>query len=74
MRQLLEANVVPKSAVEDAFHLAFSAVNGVDVLLTWNCKHIANINVMRGIDRICQKLNYETPLIATPLELLGRES
>src|SRR6056297_2447483 len=33
---------IPAGAEIDAFHIAVSAVNGMDYLLTWNCKHIAN--------------------------------
>jgi hypothetical protein len=38
---LVASGAVPRTAVEDALHIAVAAVHGVDYLLTWNCKHIA---------------------------------
>jgi len=40
--ELLKDGVAPASAGDDAFHIACAGVHGVDFLLTWNCKHIAN--------------------------------
>ncbi len=40
--ELLKDGVVPESAADDAFHIACAGVHGVDFLLTWNCRHIAN--------------------------------
>ncbi len=34
--------VVPSKAAEDALHIAIATLYGVDYLLTWNCRHIAN--------------------------------
>ena len=56
---------------EDSEHIALSAINGIDYLLTWNCKHIANANTRRSIELVLQKMGYVCPIICTPLELLG---
>lgn len=40
--QILRAGAVPSKAALDAGHIAVAAVHGVDFLLTWNCRHIAN--------------------------------
>src|SRR5688572_29310771 len=47
-RALLAAHALPAKALVDALHVAAAAVHGIDYLLTWNCKHIANA-AMRGI-------------------------
>ena len=52
-------------------YLAVSAVHGVDVLLTWNCKHIANAAIMKELEAIVAGCGYEIPVICTPEELLG---
>jgi predicted nucleic acid-binding protein len=39
---LLTAAALPRNAELDALHIAVAAVNGMDYLLTWNCRHIAN--------------------------------
>lgn len=68
----LETSVISYLVSDMSSNLvSLSAINGVDVLLTWNCKHIANIQVERGIKRICEEFGYEPPFICTPLELMG---
>src|SRR2546430_14104091 len=39
---LLKEGAFPKKAQADAYHLAIAATNGLDILLTWNCRHLAN--------------------------------
>ena len=41
-RSLVEKGPIPEKAKVDALHIAVAASNGMDYLLTWNCKHIAN--------------------------------
>ena len=40
--KLIEQNAIPRQAAEDALHIAVATVSGMDYLLTWNFKHIAN--------------------------------
>jgi len=40
--KLVEEGAMPRKAVEDALHIAVATLNGMDYLLTWNFKHIAN--------------------------------
>jgi hypothetical protein len=39
---LLSSRLIPAKAAADAAHIAIAAVHGMDFLLTWNCRHIAN--------------------------------
>ena len=51
-------------------HIAIAAVNGIQFLLTWNCRHIANPS-FRAADRAyIREMGYEAPVICTPQELL----
>jgi hypothetical protein len=68
---ILSAGMLPPQAVRDAAHVAVSAVHGVDYLLTWNCKHLANAQIARRIALVCQRLGYQMPIICTPEELMG---
>jgi hypothetical protein len=68
---ILSSGVLPASAVRDAAHVAVAAVHRVDYLMTWNCKHLANAQIMRRIEAVCQRLGYRMPIICTPEELLG---
>jgi len=46
-------SLVPKKNVEDALHIAVATVHGIDYLLTWNCKHIANAEMQRKLTTLC---------------------
>jgi predicted nucleic acid-binding protein len=67
--KLVGIGAIPTKATEDALHIAVAAVHGVDFLLTWNCKHIANAAMRQAIERICRDADYEPPVICTPEEL-----
>jgi len=69
-QRLVKEGAIPKDSAIDAYHIAVDAVNGMDYLLTWNCKHIANALLRPKIEEICRGCGYEPPLICTPLELL----
>ncbi|WP_437756547.1 type II toxin-antitoxin system VapC family toxin [Sorangium sp. So ce1389] len=71
---LLASNLVaggglPAKARVDALHVATAAVHGMDFLLTWNCKHIANAATRDRIEELCRADGFEPPIICTPLEL-----
>ena len=66
---LLSDTAVPRNSFDDALHIATAAVNGMDFLVTWNCKHIANAVTRPIIRRTCEKLGYVCPEICTPDEL-----
>lgn len=67
---LLLGGGLPPKARLDALHIACAAYHEMDVLLTWNCTHIANpaqLPVMRGL---CAAKGYKLPELVTPFELM----
>ena len=68
--RLLVKSALPEKAKIDALHIAVAAVHGIEYLLTWNCKHIANAVMRPKIEGICRAADYEPPIICTPLELM----
>jgi predicted nucleic acid-binding protein len=70
---LLLANALPAKARLDALHIAICAVQNIDYLLTWNCKHIANAKTMSLIERVCVQNSFKCPRLCTPLELTKDE-
>ena len=64
-----ELQIPPKARI-DAFHISIAAVHGIQFLLTWNCKHIANPENRPKIERACRDRGMEPPLICTPFDLL----
>ncbi|MBI4847610.1 MAG: type II toxin-antitoxin system VapC family toxin [Nitrospirae bacterium] len=71
LARILIDEALPPKAVEDALHIAVAAIHGMDYLLTWNCKHIANAEKEYAIAAVCRSNNYEPPIICTPEELMG---
>ena len=69
-KQLLDHGAVPRKAAEDAVHIAIAATNGVDYLVTWNLKHIANEAQRSKIERGCLELGYIPAKIRTPKGLM----
>ena len=70
-KAIINEGITPAHALADAGHIAVAAVNVVDYLLTWNCKHLANVQIARRIRLVCQRLGYRMPVICTPEELMG---
>jgi hypothetical protein len=62
---------LPAKADVDAVHIAAATIHGMDYLLTWNCKHIANAQIQRKLAEISFDSGYELPILCTPYELLG---
>ena len=69
-QELVSTGAVPEKAAEDALHLAIAVTNGVEYLLTWNCKHLANATMRTKIEDVCRSAGYEPVIICTPEELL----
>lgn len=69
--QFLTKSTLPPKASDDALHIAAATVYGLDYLLTWNCKHIANAQIQKKLAQISIEEGYELPTICTPYELMG---
>ncbi|BAZ20211.1 hypothetical protein NIES4073_10870 [Kalymmatonema gypsitolerans NIES-4073] len=69
--QFLTKSNLPSKASDDAIHIATATVHGLDYLLTWNCKHIANAQIQKKLTQICFDFGYKLPTICTPYELMG---
>ena len=71
-RVLLEVHAVPESEPTDALHIATATLYSMDVLLTWNCRHMANPIALPKTVSTISKAGYECPIIITPEEFLKR--
>ena len=70
-RALIAEGGVPPKALDDALHISIAAIEGIDYLLTWNCRHIDNAESKPKVRRICREHGHKCPEIATPIELMG---
>jgi len=70
-KAILAGGAIPSRAIRDAAHIAVAAVHDMDYLLTWNCTHLANAQVIRRISVVCNREGFNMPIICTPEELMG---
>ena len=68
---VLKSGLLPATADGDAAHIALATVHGMDILLTWNCRHIANAAITGRLRRLVEKHGHTLPEIYTPGELPG---
>ena len=73
VRTILQSGVLPSKAARDAAHVAIAAAAGVDYVLTWNCRHLANAQVLRALKTVVMAAGFEMPEVCTPAELMGEE-
>ncbi len=70
-RDLVELKAIPRAASADALHVAAAAAHRMDFLVTWNCSHINNAQMIDKMRRICDLKGFSCPVICTPEELSG---
>lgn len=70
-REILLSGLLPASADGDAAHIALATVHEMDILLTWNCRHIANAAIQHRLRRLAEKHGYTLPSLATPEEAMS---
>jgi len=71
-KRYIEERLVPADLSGDASHLAVACVQGMDFLLTWNIRHLANPNKLDHLTVINRRLGLLTPHVVTP-EMLWLE-
>lgn len=68
-RTYISENVVGKTSFADCLHIAVATVNRADFLVSWNFKHIVNINRIRGYNSVNLKFGYKQLEIRSPENL-----
>ena len=66
--------VVGKSSLDDCRHIALATLAHASVLVSWNFKHVVNINRIRGYNSVNEKLGYSRIEIRTPYEVIHDEN
>jgi hypothetical protein len=71
VHELIGSGILPAKAAGDAAHIALSAVHNIHFLLTWNCRHLANAEILWQVERLCETKGFSHPMVCTPRELMG---
>jgi predicted nucleic acid-binding protein len=69
----LGAGVIPRRMTADAQHIAIATLAEVDVLVSWNFKHIVNLSRIKGYNAVNLGMGYRPLEIRTPREVLDGE-
>jgi predicted nucleic acid-binding protein len=72
--KLISEKVMPVNQPEDALHLSVATVNGLDIVLTWNYKHLNNPFTRMHTRHVIENAGYQCPEICSPEELLEGET
>lgn len=67
---ILAARLIPVKADRDALHIGVATFHCMDVLLTWNIRHIANATIRKSLRDLIDTLGYTLPTVCNPEELL----
>jgi len=70
----IEEKVVGRTSFADCLHIALATINRADILISWNFKHIVNIEKIRGYNSINIKNGYKQLEIRSPRELINYEN
>ena len=63
-------NVVGKTSLDDCRHIAIATINKVDVLASWNFRHIVNLTRIKGYNAVNLKNDYQILEIRNPKDLV----
>jgi hypothetical protein len=69
-QRILNSGLLPRHAGPDAAHIALATVYEMDILLSWNCRHIANAAIQARLRRLAEAAGFTLPVICTPEELM----
>lgn len=69
-RAILAEQLLPPAAMSDAIHAVVASQHRVDILLTWNCRHLANPHLLGRLRTFLAGHALALPEICTPIELV----
>lgn len=72
-KKYIEEDIVSDKWIDDALHIAIATVNKTDVLVSWNFKHIVNLNKINKFNSVNIKEGYHALEIRSPREIIEDE-
>jgi len=73
LRVYIAEKVVGKTSLDDCLHIALATIHKADYLVSWNFKHIVNVERIRGYNSVNIKLGYSIIDIRSPREFIKYE-
>jgi predicted nucleic acid-binding protein len=66
--EYIKENVIPEKFRSDAIHIAIATLNNIDLLISWNFKHLVNVKTKRIVNLVNAKNGYKEIEIISPPE------
>lgn len=73
-QQYVNEKVVGETSLDDCIHIANATLHKVDMLISWNFKHIVNVYRIRGYNSINLRLGHGTLEIHSPKEIVKNKN
>jgi len=73
-KMFIVEKLVAHTIFDDCLHIAAATLNKVDILVSWNFKHIVNIFRIRGYNSVNLKLGHGTLEIRSPREIVSNDN
>jgi predicted nucleic acid-binding protein len=70
----INEKVVGQTSMDDCIHIATATIHKLDLLISWNFKHIVNVIRIRGYNSINLRNGYSTLEIRSPKDLINYEN
>jgi predicted nucleic acid-binding protein len=71
--KFIDFGILKEKSFDDCQHIAAALISNCDVIISWNFRHIVNLNTMRGVKLVATAEGYRDLLICAPNVLLGGE-
>ena len=71
-KHILGSGLLPTAADRDGAHIALATVHEMDILVSWNCRHIVNAAIQGRLRRLAEGSGFTLPVLCTPDELTGQ--
>ena len=69
-QRYIEDGVISPNHFLDAEHIAIATVEKVDIIVSWDFKHIVNVHKIRGFNSVNLKEGYQLIDIRPPMEVI----
>ncbi|MDP9750395.1 type II toxin-antitoxin system VapC family toxin [Thermoanaerobacter pentosaceus] len=72
-RVYVEQKVIPQKYIDDAVHIALAVINRLDIIVSWNFKHMVKSKTIQEVNKINRRYGYPYIDIISPLNLIKEE-
>ena len=69
-REIIEQGILKEKNIDDCIHMATAILSDCDIIVSWNFRHMVNVDTINGIRRIALARRYNTIIDIYPPNLL----